>query len=330
MAIHIRRREFIVTLGGAAAAWPVAARGQQPLPVVGFLNSGSLAGSAHLAAAFRQGLKETGYVEGQNVQIEYRWAEAQFDRLPALATDLVHRRVSVIAGTTTPAALAAKAATSRIPIVFTTAVDPIAAGLVVSLNRPGGNATGVNNYVSALGAKRLELLHELVPNAAVIGMLVENPIYPDAQSQWKDVKEAARITGQQVHAVNVSSDGDFNSAFVTLVGLNVRALLVAPDILFLTRRDQLVKLAARHGIPAIYSQREFVLAGGLIGYGPNVGDGYRQAGIYTGRILKGDNPSNLPVMQPTKFELIINLGTAKALGLEIPPKVLALADEVIE
>jgi putative ABC transport system substrate-binding protein len=330
MAIHIRRREFIVTLGGAAAAWPVAARGQQPLPVVGFLNSGSLAGSAHLAAAFRQGLKETGYVEGQNVQIEYRWAEAQFDRLPALATDLVHRRVSVIAGTTTPAALAAKAATSRIPIVFTTAVDPIAAGLVVSLNRPGGNATGVNNYVSALGAKRLELLHELVPNAAVIGMLVENPIYPDAQSQWKDVKEAARITGQQVHAVNVSSDGDFNSAFVTLVGLNVRALLVAPDILFLTRRDQLVKLAARHGIPAIYSQREFVLAGGLIGYGPNVGDGYRQAGIYTGRILKGDNPSNLPVMQPTKFELIINLGTAKALGLEIPPRVLALADEVIE
>jgi putative ABC transport system substrate-binding protein len=298
--------------------------------VVGFLNSGSLAGSAHLAAAFRQGLKETGYVEGQNVQIEYRWAEAQFDRLPALATDLVHRRVSVIAGTTTPAALAAKAATSRIPIVFTTAVDPIAAGLVVSLNRPGGNATGVNNYVSALGAKRLELLHELVPNAAVIGMLVENPIYPDAQSQWKDVKEAARITGQQVHAVNVSSDGDFNSAFVTLVGLNVRALLVAPDILFLTRRDQLVKLAARHGIPAIYSQREFVLAGGLIGYGPNVGDGYRQAGIYTGRILKGDNPSNLPVMQPTKFELIINLGTAKALGLEIPPRVLALADEVIE
>jgi putative tryptophan/tyrosine transport system substrate-binding protein len=330
MAIHIRRREFIVTLGGAAAAWPVAARGQQPLPVVGFLNSGSLAGSAHLAAAFRQGLKETGYVEGQNVQIEYRWAEAQFDRLPALATDLVHRRVSVIAGTTTPAALAAKAATSRIPIVFTTAVDPIAAGLVVSLNRPGGNATGVNNYVSALGAKRLELLHELVPNATVIGMLVENPIYPDAQSQWKDVKEAARITGQQVHAVNVSSDGDFNSAFVTLVGLNVRALLVAPDILFLTRRDQLVKLAARHGIPAIYSQREFVLAGGLIGYGPNVGDGYRQAGIYTGRILKGANPSNLPVMQPTKFELIINLGTAKALGLEIPPKVLALADEVIE
>jgi putative ABC transport system substrate-binding protein len=238
--------------------------------------------------------------------------------------------VSVIAGTTTPAALAAKAATSRIPIVFTTAVDPIAAGLVVSLNRPGGNATGVNNYVSALGAKRLELLHELVPNAAVIGMLVENPIYPDAQSQWKDVKEAARITGQQVHAVNVSSDGDFNSAFVTLVGLNVRALLVAPDILFLTRRDQLVKLAARHGIPAIYSQREFVLAGGLIGYGPNVGDGYRQAGIYTGRILKGANPSNLPVMQPTKFELIINLGTAKALGLEIPPRVLALADEVIE
>jgi putative ABC transport system substrate-binding protein len=330
MAIHIRRREFIVTLGGAAAAWPVAARGQQPLPVVGFLNSGSLAGSAHLAAAFRQGLKETGYVEGQNVQIEYRWAEAQFDRLPALATDLVHRRVSVIAGTTTPAALAAKAATSRIPIVFTTAVDPIAAGLVVSLNRPGSNATGVNNYVSALGAKRLELLHELVPNAAVIGMLVENPIYPDAQSQWKDVKEAARITGQQVHAVNVSSDGDFNSAFVTLVGLNVRALLVAPDILFLTRRDQLVKLAARHGIPAIYSQREFVLAGGLIGYGPNVGDGYRQAGIYTGRILKGANPSNLPVMQPTKFELIINLGTAKALGLEIPPRVLALADEVIE
>jgi putative tryptophan/tyrosine transport system substrate-binding protein len=330
MAIHIRRRELIAALGGAAT-WPLAARAQQAgIAVIGFLNSGSPTGSAHLAAAFRQGLKETGYVEGQNVQIEYRWAEAQFDRLPALATDLVHRRVSVIAGTTTPAALAAKAATSRIPIVFTTAVDPIAAGLVVSLNQPGGNATGVNNYVSALGAKRLELLHELVPNAAVIGMLVENPIYPDAQSQWKDVKEAARITGQQVYAVNVSSDGDFNSAFATLVGLNVRALLVAPDILFLIRRDQLVKLAARHGIPAIYSQREFVLAGGLMGYGPNVGDGYRQAGIYTGRILKGANPSDLPVMQPTKFELVINMKAAKELGLEIPPKLLALADEVIE
>jgi putative ABC transport system substrate-binding protein len=326
----MKRRAFI-TLLGAAAAWPVAARAQQAvMPAIGFLNSGSLAGSAHLAAAFRQGLKESGYVEGQNVQIEYRWAEAQFDRLPALAADLVHRQVSVIAGTTTPAALAAKAATSRIPIVFTTAVDPVAAGLVVSLNQPGSNATGVNNYVSALGAKRLELLHELVPNATVIGMLVENPIYPDAQSQWKDVKEAARITGQQVHAVNVSSDGDFDSAFTTLVSLNVRALLVAPDILFLIRRDQLVKLAAQHGIPAIYSQREFVLAGGLIGYGPNVGDGYRQAGIYTGRILKGANPSDLPVMQPTKFELIINLRTAKALGLEIPPKLLALADEVIE
>jgi len=327
----IARWKLLSAFGGAAAIWSFAALAQQAaMPAVGFLNSGSPAGSAHLAAAFRQGLKETGYVEGQNVQIEYRWAEAQFDRLPALAADLVHRQVSVIAGTTTPATLAAKAATSRIPIVFTTAVDPIAAGLVVSLNRPGGNATGVNSYVSALGAKRLELLHELAPNAAVIGMLVENPIYPDAQSQWKDVKEAAVITGQQVHAVGVSSDGDFDDAFATLVGLNVNALLVAPDILFLIRRNALVKLVAQHGLPAIYSQREFVLAGGLMGYGPNVGDGYRQAGIYTGRILKGANPSDLPVMQPTKFELVINLGTAKGLGLTVPDKLLALADEVID
>jgi putative ABC transport system substrate-binding protein len=325
----MNRRAFITLLGGAAVAWPLAARAQQPMPVIGFLNSGTPAGFGHLAAAFRQGLKETGYVERQNVAIEYRWAEAQYDRLPALAADLVSRRVAVIAATTTPAALAAQAATTTIPIVFTSAVDPIAAGLVVSLNRPGGNVTGVNNYLSDLGAKRLELLHELVPNATVIGMLV-NPNYPDVQSQWKDAQEAARMTGQQVVVVNAGSEADFDSAFATLVQRKAGALLVSPDGLFLSRRDQLVALAARHAIPAIYGQREFVVAGGLMSYAGKVEDGYRQAGIYTGQILKGAKPGDLPVVQPTKFDLFINLKTAKALGLTVPVIMQMTADEVIE
>jgi len=292
-------------------------------------NSGTATAYAPFAATFRQGLSEAGYVEGRNVAIEYRWAEGHYERLTALADDLIRRQVTVIAATGTPAALAAKAATSTIPIVFTAGVDPIAAGLIGSFNRPSGNLTGVNNYLSALWGKRLELLHELVPNAAVIGMLV-NPNFPDAESQAKDVKEAARIIGQHVHIVNASSESDIDSAFATLVRLRVGALLVASDAFFLSHRDQIVALAARHALPTIYSVREFVFAGGLMIYAPDLRDGYRQAGIYVGQILKGAKPSDLPVVQPTKFDFVINLRTAKALGLQIPDRLLALADEVIE
>jgi putative ABC transport system substrate-binding protein len=325
----MRRREFITLLGGAAG-WPLAARAQEPkVPVVGFLNSGTPAGLAQLTAAFRQGLNEAGYVEGRNVAIEYRWAEGQYDRLPALVGDLVSRQVTVMAATTTPAALAAKRATSSIPIVFAMGADPIAIGMVDSLSRPSGNVTGINNYMSDLGAKRLELVRELLPGAAVIGMLV-NPNFPDAESQAKDMKEAARKFGQQVDVVNANSESDFNPAFATLVQQRARALVVTIDTFFLSRREQLVALAARHKIPAIYFAPEFVSAGGLMSYASNIADGYRQAGIYVGRILKGAKPGDLPVVQPTKFDLIINLKTAKALGLDIPQSVLARAEEVIE
>ena len=326
---RLLRREFMSLLAGAAA-WPLAARAQQPaMPVMGYLNSRSRDTDTPFLAAFHRGLNETGYVEGQNVAIEYRWADGQYDRLPVLATDLVRRRVTVMAATSTPAALAAKAATSAIPIVFTTAADPIAVGRVDSLSRPSGNVTGVNSYLSDLGAKRLELLRQLVPNDAVIGMLV-NPNYPDAESQAKDVKEAARTLGQQVHVVNADSEGDLNRAFATFIELKADALLVSLDSFFLSRREQLVALAARHKIPVMYFARDFVLAGGLMSYGSDLADSYRQAGVYTGRILKGAKPVDLPVLQPTKFELSINTTTAKSLGLSIPDRLLALADEVIE
>jgi putative ABC transport system substrate-binding protein len=326
----MKRRKFLALVGGATAAWPLAASAQQAvLPVMGYLNSRSPDGDAAFLAAFHHGLNESGYVEGQNVAIEYRWAEGRYDRLPALAADLVRRKVAVIAATTTPAALAAKAATSAIPIVFTGAVDAIAAGLVVNINRPSSNATGVNFYISALGAKRLELMHELIPNAAAIGMLV-NPNYADAKSQWNDVKEAARAIGLQVHVVNASSEGDFDKVFATLVQLKVDALLVGSDSFLFNRRNQLVALAARHALPAMYPLREYAAAGGLISYAANLVDGYRQAGIYVARILKGAKPGDLPVVQPTKFDLVINLKTAKALGLTVPQSLLVAADEVIE
>src|SRR5262249_17828763 len=327
---RMKRRQFITLLSGAAAAWPLAARGQQPaMPVIGFLNSGTREGFAHLLAAFHQSLNQAGFVEGRNVAIEYRWAEGEYDRFAALAADLVRRRVTVIAATTTPAALAAKAATSGIPIVFTSAADPVTAGLVASLSRPGGNATGVTNYLTDLGSKRLELLRELVPKATTIGMLV-NPNYPDIDSQRKDVNEAARRYGQQVHVVNAASVDDFDKVLATLVQLNASALLVSPDALFLSRRDRLVGLVAHYGLPAVYPQREFVAVGGLMSYAASVTEGYRQAGIYVGRVLKGALPADLPVVQPSKFDLFINLKTAKAFGLQVPEKLLAIADEVIE
>jgi putative tryptophan/tyrosine transport system substrate-binding protein len=325
----MNRREFIARLGGAAA-WPLAARAQQPaMPVIGFLNGGTPAGYERFAASFRQGLSENGYVEGRNLVIEYRWGEDKYDRMPAFAADLVSRQVTVLAATTTPAALAAKAATSTIPIVFSSGADPVAVGLVASFSRPGGNATGLINYVNLMGAKRLGLLHELVPNAGVIGMLV-NPTFPDVKSQLRDMREAAQSAGLQVQVVNAGSERDFDKAFATLVQLNVGALLVGSEVVFVSNRDQLIAQAARHGIPTLYQYRDFVLAGGLASYATNLEEIYRQAGVYVARILKGAKPSDLPVLLPTKFDLTINLKTAKALGLTIPETLLATADEVIQ
>ena len=331
MAIQIRRRKFISLLGGAAAAWPLAARAQQPaMPVVGFLNSTSPGLYAHLVAAFRKGLSEAGYVEGKNVAIEYRWAEGQYDRLPALAADLVRRQVAVIAATGgEPSVLAAKAATSTIPILFITGGDPVKLGIVTSLNRPGGNITGVSIFYAVLGPKRLALLQELVPKTAVIGVLV-NPAFAYTEEETKDVLAAGRALDKQIHIATASTESEIDAAFGSLVERRVDAVMVGVDPFFVSRRGRFIALATRYAVPVMYFSRDFTADGGLISYGPNLGEAYHQVGAYAGQILNGAKPANLPVVQPTKFELVINLKTAKALGLNVPDRLLALADEVIE
>ena len=331
MSARMKRREFITLLGGATAAWPLAARAQQPkVPVVGFLRDTSLADAMHLVAAFRQGLKEAGFIEGQNVMVEYRSAEHQLHRLPALVADLVRQQVALFVGNT-ESALAAKSANTTVPIVFVTGGDPVMLGFVSSLNRPGGNATGVSFLTSASGTKRLELLRQIMPKAAAIAVLVDvNPNSPQAEDERKDVQAAAHAIGQELIVVEAGSDRDIEAAFATFTQRGAGALLVGTGSSLYSRRARLVALAAQHRIPTIYILREFVTAGGLMSYGTSITDAYRLAGVYAGRILKGEKPADLPVQQSTKFAFLINLRTAKALGLEIPDKLLALADEVIE
>jgi putative ABC transport system substrate-binding protein len=332
MAIDVGRRQFVSAIGSAAIAWPLAARAQQPaMPVIGYLHTASPGPYAQLTAAFLQGLKEAGYIEGQNVSIAYRWAEGQFDRLPALAADLVQRQVAVIAalgGSTSP--LAAKKVTSSIPIVFSSGeVDPVKSGLVVSLNRPGGNVTGVNPMTSVLSAKRLELLHQIVPNATAIGYLI-NVSNPNSDNQAKDVHDAARSLGLQLYDRSASTEQELDAAFTSFAERGVGALFVGNDPVFMSRREQIVALAARQALPASYWSREFVTSGGLTSYAASFVDAYRLAGNYCGRILKGEKPADLPVVQSVKLELVINLKTAKALSITVPQSLLATADEIIE
>ena len=327
----IRRREFITLLGGAVAAWPLAARAQQPMrPVVGVLDARSPGSIEGLLRAFRQGLKESGYLEGENVGIEYRWADNQVDRLPALAAELVRGRVSIIAAVPAVSAIAAKAATAQIPIVFIANQDPVDLGLVASLARPGGNATGVNIFTAELTAKRLNLLHELVPGAARVGVLVNPANATSAESTLRDVAAAARNIGLQIDPLKASTSREIEATFEGFTRERVDALFVAADAYFYTRRVQLTHLASRHAVAATYAQRDFAEAGGLMTYGSNIADAYRQIGVYAGRILKGTKPAELPVVQSSKFELVINAPTARMLNLTVPPSLLATADEVIE
>jgi putative tryptophan/tyrosine transport system substrate-binding protein len=325
----VRRREFITLLGGAAAAWPLAARAQQQMPVIGFLSSSSSPVTTKRIASFSQGLSETGYVAGRDVMIEPRLAEGQYDRLPALAADLVTRQVNLIAALAPPAAFAAKAATTTIPIVFVGAFDPVKAGLVASLNRPGGNVTGVTFIGASLGAKRLELARELAPNADIIALLT-HPYSPDAFEELRDLLDAAKAIGQQLLVLTASGERDFGDAFDAVSQHRAGVLIIGADPFFFQSTDQLVALMLRHRIPSVFTSSEAVIAGGLVSYSGNIPDSFRLAGVYAGRILKGAKPADLPVQQPTRFELVINLKTAKALGLTVPETLLARADEVIE
>jgi putative tryptophan/tyrosine transport system substrate-binding protein len=327
----MRRREFIKLLGGAATAWPLAAHAQQPnVPLVGFLNVESSNGYGPMAAAFRQGLQESGYVEGQNVAIEYRWAEGQSNRLPAMVADLIHRQVAVIAATSTPAALTAKAATKTIPIVFETGGDPTQLGLVASLNRPGGNITGVTQLTGGLVPKELEVLHDLLPTAKTVALLV-NPADPAlAEEETREAMSAAQMLGLELHLLKASTEEQLDAVFANLGQLRAGGLVVGPEAFFTSRTGQLAALAVRHAVPTIYKGREFAAAGGLVSYGTSVTNSYRLAGVYTGRILKGEKPSDLPVQQSTKVELYINLKTARALDITVPLPLSARADEVFE